>query len=135
MRWSLKLRCFTSAIAVVGLTMSLSTHTATSRSVKCSSKLRRTSADQVSKQVDAIRASAKLPPLTRVRPSREELELICTAALTGRKVNDPAFADLRTYVTHDLSAETETLKIVALGTRACSPDGETRCREYPEKWR
>jgi hypothetical protein len=42
-------------------------------------------------------------------------------------------------LTHDLSAETESLKIVALGTRGCEspeqcPVGETRYREYPDKW-
>jgi hypothetical protein len=33
------------------------------------SKLKRTAEDQVAKQIDAIRASAKLPPLKRVNPS------------------------------------------------------------------
>jgi hypothetical protein len=138
MRWSLQYGCFTTAIAVTGLAMSLSAQTATSSRNEWSSKLRH-AADQVAKQVDAIRASAKLPPLKRVKPSLEELELVCTAALTERKVNDPAFADLRTYMTHDLSVDTETLKIVALGTRGCEspkqcPDGETRHQEYPDKW-
>jgi len=120
--------------------MSLSAQTAASSGTEWSSKLRHTAADQVAKQVDAIRASAKLPPLKRVNPSLEELELVCTAAITGRKVRDPAFADLSTYVTHDLSAETEPLKIVALGTAACQspkqcPDGGTRYRVYPDNWR
>jgi hypothetical protein len=115
----------------MGLTMSLSAQNA--GSTEWSLELRRTAADQVAKQVDALRASAKLPPLKRVKPSLEELELVCTAALTGRQVHDPAFADLRTYVTNDLSAETEILKIVALGTVACQ--SPKQCPAYPEKWR
>jgi hypothetical protein len=120
--------------------MPLSAQTAASSGTEWSPKLRRKAADQVAKQVEAIRASAKLPPLKRVKPSLEELELVSTAALTGREVHDPAFADLRTYVTDDLSAETESLKIVALGTAACkSPnqcrEGETRYKVYPDKWR
>jgi hypothetical protein len=127
------------AIAVGGLAICVSAQMAASGN-EWSSKQRNTAADRVAKQVDAIRTSAKLPPLRRVNPSAEEVELVCTAALTGRKVNDPAFGDLLTYVTRDLSAETEPLKRVALGTAACeSPkqcrDGETRYRAYPDKWR
>jgi len=44
-----------------------------------------------------------------------DFELVCTAALTGQKVGDPLFAGLATYVTNDLSAETETLKEITLG--------------------
>jgi hypothetical protein len=84
-----------------------------------SSKSRRAAEDTVASKIDAIRTSAKLPPLKRVNPSIEELELVCTAALTGRKVGDPIFADLQTYVTNDLSAEAEPLRVVSLGTEAC----------------
>jgi hypothetical protein len=41
-----------------------------------------------------------------------DLELVCTAALTGRKVGDPIFAGLETYSTDDLSAVIEPLKRV-----------------------
>jgi hypothetical protein len=43
----------------------------------------------VASKVEMIRASAKRPALKRVNPSMRELELVCTAALTGRTVGDP----------------------------------------------
>jgi hypothetical protein len=52
--------------------------------------------------------------MKRVNPSMMELELVCTAALTGQKVWDPIFAGLVTYVRDDLSAESEPLKKVTL---------------------
>jgi hypothetical protein len=139
MRWRLQCRCFAAAIATTGFAISLSAQTAESSGPDWSSKLRQAAADQVAKQVDAIRASAKLPPLRRVEPSLEEIELVCTAALTGREVHDPAFGNLGTYVTRDLSAETEVLRTAALGTAACqSPEQcrerDTRRRVYPDKW-
>jgi len=140
LRWGLQCRCFTAAIAIIGLAISLPAQTAESSSPDWSSKSRQTATDQVAKLVDAIRASANLPPLTRANPSVKEVELVCTAALTGREVHDPAFGDLGTYMTHDLSAETEVLRTAALGTVACQNpkecrEGETRRRVYPDKWR
>jgi len=43
----------------------------------------------VASKVEMIRALAKRPALKRVNPSMRELELVCTAALTGRAVGDP----------------------------------------------
>jgi len=80
-----------------------------------SAKSKRAAEDAVASKIEMMRATAKRPSLKRVKPSTSELELVCTAATTGRKVGDPIFADLETYVTDDLSAETEPLKELTLG--------------------
>jgi hypothetical protein len=118
-------------LAILQFAVSVTAQVATTGSNQSVSPgLKRAAVDKVEKLVNATRASAKLPPLKRVRPSKEERELVCTAARTGRKVHDPAFGDLGVYVTDDLSRETETLRTMALGKRCptCSP-------AYPEKWR
>ena len=43
-----------------------------------------------------LRAAAKRPALKRVNPSMRELELVCTAALTGRTAGDPVMGGLET---------------------------------------
>ena len=78
-------------------------------------KSKRAAEDTVASKIETMRAADKRPALKRVNPSLRELELVCTAALTGRKVGDPIFANLETYVTNDLSAETEPLKEMTLG--------------------
>jgi hypothetical protein len=79
-----------------------------------SAKSKRASEDAVASKVEMIQASAKRPPLKRVSPSTMDLELVCTAALTGQKVGDPIFAGLETYSTDDLTALIEPLKNVTL---------------------
>lgn len=79
-----------------------------------SSKSRRAAEDTVASKIEMMRASAKRPALERVSPSTRELELVCTAAFTGRKVGDPFMGGLATYTTDNLSAETETLKELTL---------------------
>jgi hypothetical protein len=113
------MKVFLRSVVLAVLTISGYAQTPRESGIDWSSKSRRAAEDTVASKIDAIRTSAKLPPLKRVNPSIEELELVCTAALTGRKVGDPIFADLQTYVTNDLSAETEPLKVVSLGTEAC----------------
>jgi len=44
-----------------------------------------------------------------------DVQLVCTAALTGRKVGDPIFGGLATYLTNDPSEDTEVLKNITLG--------------------
>ena len=78
-------------------------------------KSKRAAEDTVASKIEMIRASAKRPALKRVNPSVRELELVCTAALTGRMVGDPVMGGLETYATDDLSAETEPLKELTLG--------------------
>ena len=80
-----------------------------------SSKSKRAAEDAVATKIEMMRASAKRPALTRVNPSMMELELVCTAAFTGRKVGDPVMGGLGTYTTDDLSAETDPLKEMILG--------------------
>src|SRR5215475_10829315 len=79
------------------------------------SKAKRMAEDAVAQKIDDIRASAKRPPLERVSPSRMDVQLVCTAALTGRKVGDPIFGGLATYLTNDPSEDTEVLKNITLG--------------------
>jgi hypothetical protein len=80
-----------------------------------SAKAKRAAEDAVASRIEMMRAVAKRPALTRVNPSMRELELVCTAALTGRTIGDPVMSGLETYATDDLSAETEPLKQLALG--------------------
>jgi hypothetical protein len=106
--------------------------------IALSAEARKAAGDQVAKRIETIRASAKLPPLKRVRASAEERELVCTAAITGRTVHDPKFGTLETYVTSDLLAEPESLKLVALGSTACQapercPEDGNRRKVYSDK--
>ncbi|MFZ0707208.1 MAG: hypothetical protein WAM71_16535 [Candidatus Korobacteraceae bacterium] len=110
-------------VFTMGVGASLYSQTTQHGGTQWSANSRQQAEDKVVHRIDEIRASAKLAPLKRVSPSVEESELVCTAALTGRKVTDPLYASLTTYVTSDPAAETDALKTIALGT------------EYPdEKW-
>lgn len=80
-----------------------------------SAKSKKEAEDAVASRIEMTRAAAKRPALKRVNPSIRELELVCTAALTGRTRGDPVMGGLETYVTDDLSAETEPLKELTLG--------------------
>lgn len=61
----------------------------------------------------------------------EEMQLVCTAALTERGVNEPMYGALETYRTPDLTSDPEELKVIALGTSK----GQTgsRYRVYSDK--
>jgi hypothetical protein len=133
------MKLFLRSVVLAVLTISAYAQTTQPSVSEWSAKSKRAAEDAVANKIDALRASAKLPPLKRVNPSKEELELVCTAAFTGRKVGDPIFADLQTYVTNDLSAETEPLKVVAFGTEACrghscSEDNPRRPVYSKKKW-
>ena len=97
------------------LTISAYAQTTQPSASEWSAKSKRAAQDAVASTIEMMRAAAKRPALKRVNPSMRELELVCTAALTGRKVGDPIFGGLETYVTNDLSAETEPLKELTLG--------------------
>jgi hypothetical protein len=71
---------------------------------------------KIADKIEAMRRSAGLPPLKRTQPSIVEIQLVCTAALTGKEVHDPRYGGLETYVTDDLNVEKEGLKLVSLGT-------------------
>jgi hypothetical protein len=88
-------------------------------------------ADTAAKKFDAIRAEAKLPALHRAEPSVRESELVCTTALTGRRLGDPWLSGLDTYTTQDLSAETPVLKGAALGTTVCGSGVPSCDKKWP----
>jgi hypothetical protein len=106
---------FLRSVVLAVLAISAYAQTTQPSASEWSAKSKRAAEDAVASRIEMMRAAAKRPALKRVNPSMEELELVCTAALTGRKVGDPIFADLQTYVTNDLSAETEPLKELTLG--------------------
>src|ERR1700689_855947 len=101
-------------VVLVVLTVSAHAQTTQPSPSGWPAKSKRASEDVVASRIEMSRAAAKRPPLRRVNPSMMELELVCTAALTGQKVWDPIFAGLVTYVTDDLSAESDPLKKVTL---------------------
>jgi hypothetical protein len=89
---------------------------------------------QIVKRIDETRRAANLPPLKSVKASESEIELVCTAALTGSEVHDPMLGNLHTYVTGDLNTSNELVTLVALGTSG-TPDGSSRWRVYSdESW-
>src|SRR5947199_4968420 len=75
---------------------------------------KRAAEDMVARTIDEIRTSANRPALKRVSPSIMDVQLVCTAAVSGRKVGDSIFAGLITYVTNDPSAQTEALRKITL---------------------
>jgi len=113
------------ALAISGFAMSLAAQSATTANTQWSAKSRRDAEDAVARQLESMRASAKLSKLKRVHASVVEVQLVCTGALTGNQVSDPRFGALETYVTDNLSAETESLKRVALGTSLQTADPVT----------
>jgi hypothetical protein len=87
---------------------------------------------QIANLVDATRKLANLPPLRRATATVSEMQLVCTAALAGKNVNDPMIGSLETYVTGKLDAVIESIQLVALGTFG-SHDGAPRYRVYSDK--
>jgi hypothetical protein len=120
------------ALAIACAAISLAAQTDESARSRLTTAAQRKAEDQVAAQLERIRTSAKLPKLKRVKPSVVDLQLVCTAARTGKEVHDPRFGGLETYVTHDLSAETESLRLVALGTSQPA-DGSPRYPVYSDK--
>jgi hypothetical protein len=115
------MKLFKRLVVAAVLTISAYAQTTQPSASKWSSKSKRAAEDAVASKIEMIRASAKRPALKRVNPSTKELQLVCTAALTGRTVGDPVMGGLETYATDDLSAETKPLMEQTLG------------RDYPDK--
>lgn len=88
--------------------------------------------DRIAQAIDAMRQREGLAKLKRRRPSQEEMQLVCTAAVTGSSVHEPKFGALRVYSTDDLSQQPEGLKVIAFGTSYDSQSG-TRYRVYSDK--
>jgi hypothetical protein len=109
------MKLFLSSGVAAALTISAYAQTTQPSASEWSAKSKRAAQDAVASKIEMMRASAKRPALERVSPSMRELGLVCTAALTGRKVGDPIFSGLETYVTNDLSAGTEPLKELTVG--------------------
>jgi hypothetical protein len=103
------------SVVLAVLAISARAQTTQSSANEWPAKSKRAAEDAVASKIETMRAAAKRLALERVNPSMRELELICTAAITGQKVGDPIFAGLETYVTDNLSAETEPLKELMLG--------------------
>ena len=117
------MKSFLRWIVVVVLTTSASPQSTQSSGTDWSSKSKAAAEDIVASKVETIRISANRSALKRVNPSQMDLELVCTAALTGRRVSDPLWSGLETYATTDLSVEPEALRKLLLG------------RAYPtKKW-
>ncbi|MBZ5491618.1 MAG: hypothetical protein LAO76_11870 [Acidobacteriia bacterium] len=91
-------------------------------------KSKRAAENVVANQVDALRRSEGLPLLHRVAPTLKQVQLVCTAAVTGKTIRVDEF---QTYVTRDLSAITEQLKLVSTGISIYS-DG-SHVRVYSDK--
>ena len=109
------MKLFLRSVVLAVLTISAYAQTTQPSASEWSAKSKRTAEDAVASKIEMMRAAAKRPALERVNPSMRELELVCSAAFAGQKVGDPIFAGLETYVTDDLSAETELLKELMLG--------------------
>jgi hypothetical protein len=109
------MKSLAASLAIAALTFSVYAQVTQPNASGWSPKSKQAAEDAVAKKLDEIRASANRPPLERVSPLVREVELVCTAALTGEKEGDPIWGGLYTYVTNDLSAETEALKKSTLG--------------------
>ena len=125
-------RQFIGAIAVWGILLSAAGQGPAPAIQPWTAKSRLQAEGQVAAKLDAMRAQAGLPKLRRVQPSVAEAQLVCTAARTENTVHDPAFGGLETYVTRDLSAETEPLRVIAFGTSEDAKGG-SRYRVYSDK--
>ena len=112
--WHNKIMRKSGLFAFVALTVSLYPQGIQHPTPDWSPKSKQAAEDAIAQTVDQIRRSAGFPALRRVTPSRMDIQLVCTAAVTGRKVHDPLFAGLQTYLTNDPSAETEALKEITL---------------------
>jgi hypothetical protein len=97
--------------------------------------INRAAQDRVAQLIDAMRQQDGLPTLKRRQPSKEEVQLVCTAAATSASVHEPKSGALEVYSTDDLSERAEPLKLIAFGT-AYNPRSGTRYRVYSDKdWR
>jgi hypothetical protein len=109
------MKLFLRLVALAALAISAHPQTTRPGASEWSAKSKRAAEDTVASRIEMLRGAAKRPALKRLNPSMRELELVCTAALTGRTAGDPVMGGLETYATDDLSAETEPLKELTLG--------------------
>jgi hypothetical protein len=119
-------------IVILGISLPLIAQRPADATTQWSAVSRRRSEDTVAAKLESMRSAAGLSRLRRVQPSTAELQLVCTEAKTGKDVHDPAYGGLYTYLTGDLSAETEALRVVALGTSEGDRVG-SRYRVYSDR--
>jgi hypothetical protein len=93
------------SVVLAALTISAYAQTTQPSASEWSAKSKRAAEDAVASRIEMLRAAAKRPALKRVNPSMRELELVCTAALTGRTAGDTVMGGLETYAMDDLSAD------------------------------
>lgn len=108
------MKTLTGSLAIVALTLSVYAQVTHPSAGEWSPKSKRAAENAIANKIDQIRASANRPRLERVGPSAREVELVCTAALTGGRDGDPISGGLETYETSDPSAKTEALKRITL---------------------
>jgi hypothetical protein len=92
----------------------------------------RIAVDHIARAIDAMRQQEGLAKLKRRRASQEEVQLVCTAAVTGSSVYEPRFGALQVYSTDDLSQRPEGLKVIAFGT-SYDPQSGTRHRVHSDR--
>jgi hypothetical protein len=109
------MKLFPRSVVLAALAISAYSQTTQPSASEWSAKSKRAAEDAIASRIEMLRAAANRPALKRVNSSMRELELVCTAALTGRTAGDPVMGGLETYATDDLSAETEPLKELTLG--------------------
>jgi hypothetical protein len=109
------MKLFLRLVVFAVLTISADAQTTQPSATEWSAKSKQAAEDAVASTIEMMRAVAKRPALKRVNPSIRELELVCTAAVTGRQAGDPIMGGLTTYETGDLSVETDALKEMILG--------------------
>lgn len=90
----------------------------------------RAAQDRVAQAIDLMREKENLAKLKRQQPSKEEVQLVCTAA-AGASVHEPN-GTLQVYRTDDLSGLPEALKVIAFGT-SYDPRTDRRYRVYSDK--
>jgi hypothetical protein len=108
-------------VVLAVLTISAYPQTTLPGATEWSAKSKKAAEDAVAGTIEMMRVAAQRPALKRVNPSIRELELVCTAAVTGHRAGDPIIGGLTTYETDDLSVETDALKEMIIG------------KFYPEK--
>src|SRR5690348_18510546 len=90
------------SLAIVAVTFSMYAQMTHPNASEWSPKSKRAAEDVVANTIDQVRVAAKRPRLERVSPSVREVELVCTAAITGGKDGDTISGDLETYVTNEI---------------------------------
>jgi hypothetical protein len=82
------MKSFLMSLVLAVTTISAYSQTTQPSTSEWSAKSKRAAEDAVADRIEMMRAAAKRPALKRVNPSVSELELVCTAAFTGKRLFD-----------------------------------------------